>query len=169
MAVRFTQPVQIGLLAFRFPIHAAGGPSEERASHLENIGVPKRAPMYGGTGMSGLRQSLHGVVFIGLGLCCLVSSADAAPSYIPDGPTVPAITLNETQSGAADLSPLPVPAPKGWDKESIWNMQVVGFQDNQGRPSSDDGWIENQSGRYIAYVANSPGKALNPLDRKNRE
>jgi hypothetical protein len=51
----------------------------------------------------------------------------------------------------------------GWDQQSIWNMRVLGFQDNQGRPSSDDGWIENQNGRYVAYMANSPGKALNPL------
>jgi hypothetical protein len=85
-----------------------------------------------------------------------------AQRYIPDGPEVPAIALNESRSGAAGLPPLPVPPPKGWDAESIWNMQVVGFQDNQGRPSSDDGWIENQHGRYIAYVADSPGKALNP-------
>lgn len=85
-----------------------------------------------------------------------------AQHYIPDGPDVPVVTLNESQSGAAGLPPLPVPQPKPWNKQSIWNMRVVGFQDNQGRPSSDDGWIENQNGRYIAYVANSPGKALNP-------
>jgi hypothetical protein len=42
-------------------------------------------------------------------------------------------------------------------------MRVVGFNDNQGRASSDDGWIEDQNGRYIAYVANSPGSAMNPL------
>jgi hypothetical protein len=87
----------------------------------------------------------------------------AAQRYVPDGPDVPTIVLNEGQSGTAGLPPLPVPPPKGWDQQSIWNMQVVGFQDNQGRASSDDGWIEDQNGHYIAYVANSPGAAFNPL------
>ena len=45
-------------------------------------------------------------------------------------------------------------------------MKVVGFSDNQGRPSSDDGWIENQNGRYILYMTNSPGAGLNPLTGK---
>jgi hypothetical protein len=45
-------------------------------------------------------------------------------------------------------------------------MKVVGFNDNQGRPSSDDGWIENQNGRYILYMTNSPGAGLNPLTSK---
>jgi hypothetical protein len=87
----------------------------------------------------------------------------AGQTYIPDGPDAPTVTLNEDQSGAADLPPLPVPPPKGWDQQSIWNMQVVGFEDNQGRPSSDDGWIENQNGRYILYMTDSPGAAYNPL------
>ncbi|HJU15209.1 MAG TPA: hypothetical protein VJ770_01955 [Stellaceae bacterium] len=86
-----------------------------------------------------------------------------AQAYLPDGPNVPLVTLNEGQSGAAGLPPLPVPPPNGWDQQSIWNMQVVGFNDNQGRASSDDGWIEDENGRYIAYVADSPGSAPNPL------
>ena len=45
-------------------------------------------------------------------------------------------------------------------------MKVVGFQDNQGRPSSDDGWIKNQNGRYILYMTNSPGSGLNPQTGK---
>lgn len=49
------------------------------------------------------------------------------------------------------------------DQESIWNMKVVGFNDNQGRPSSDDGWIETQNGRYIVYMTSSGGNMLNPL------
>ena len=36
-------------------------------------------------------------------------------------------------------------------------MKVVGFNDNQGRPSSDDGWIENENGRYIVYMTDSGG------------
>jgi hypothetical protein len=109
---------------------------------------------------------MRGVVLIGLGMLSLVRHTSAAQLFIPDGPDVPAIVLDEGQSGAADQAPLPVPPPKGWDQQSIWNMQVVGFQDNQGRPSSDDGWIENQNGRYVAYMADSPGKAQNPLTGK---
>ncbi len=95
------------------------------------------------------------------------SGRASAQAYIPDGPNVPVVTLNENQSGAAELPPLPVPAPNGWDHESIWNMKVVGFQDNQGRPSSDDGWIENQNGRYILYMADSPGAGFDPLTGKD--
>jgi hypothetical protein len=86
--------------------------------------------------------------------------------YLPDGPDVPTITLNESEAGAAGLPQLHVPPPNGWDQQSIWNMKIVGFQDNQGRASSDDGWIENQNGRYILYMADSPGKGLNPLTGK---
>ena len=116
--------------------------------------------------MARLRWSLQGIVLIASSWWFLTSPATAAPLYLPDSPDVPTITLNEAQSGAAGLPALPVPPPKGWDQQSIWNMQIVGFQDNQGRPSSDDGWIENQNGRYIAYVANSPGKGQNPLTGK---
>lgn len=116
--------------------------------------------------MADLRALALGVAIIGMCLWSVVSQAAAPPPYIPDGPDVPAIVLNEGQSGAAGLPPLPVPPPNGWDQQSIWNMQVVGFQDNQGRPSSDDGWIENQNGRYIAYMADSPGKGPNPLTGK---
>jgi hypothetical protein len=108
------------------------------------------------------RSLLVGFFGLGLGL----SGAASGQNYIPDGPNVPVVTLNEDQSGAADLAPLRVPPPNGWDQESIWNMKVVGFQDNQGRPSSDDGWIENQNGRYILYMANSPGSGFNPLTGK---
>lgn len=101
-------------------------------------------------------------LLLGLALMILAHPA-AAQHSIPDGPDVPSITLNAGESG---LTPLPVPPPKAWDQQSIWNMRIVGFQDNQGRASSDDGWIENQNGRYIAYVANSPGKELNPLTGK---
>lgn len=113
--------------------------------------------------MTGLRRLARGVVLGGLGWVSFLCCAVAAPHYIPDGPDVPTIVLNESQSGAAGLPALRVPPPNGWDQQSIWNMQVVGFQDNQGRASSDDGWIENQNGRYIAYAADNPGSALNPL------
>ena len=103
-------------------------------------------------GFSGLVSGLSGVVW--------------AQSYPPNGPDFPVITLTEGTQGAAGLPPLNVPAPKGWDQQSIWNMQVVGFNDNQGRPSSDDGWIENQNGRYIVYVTSTGGSKFNPLTGK---
>jgi hypothetical protein len=103
--------------------------------------------------------------FSGLGLG--LSSVAWAQAYPPDGPDFPTITLNEGTQGAAGLPPLNVPPPKGFDQQSIWNMQVVGFNDNQGRASSDDGWIENQNGRYILYVTNNgsdtPTHHFNPL------
>ena len=83
--------------------------------------------------------------------------------YLPDGPYVPTVTLTLGNEGAAGLPPDKPPPPNGFDQQSIWNMRVVGFNDNQGRASSDDGWIEDQNGRYIAYVADSPGSATNPL------
>jgi hypothetical protein len=97
------------------------------------------------------------------GLVFGLSGVASAQGYLPDGPNVPLITLNESQEGAAGLPALPVPPPNGWNQESIWNMKVVGFNDNQGRPSSDDGWIENENGRYILYMTDSGGSAFNPL------
>jgi hypothetical protein len=113
--------------------------------------------------MTDLHRLALRIGLIGLGLWSLARSPAAAQRYIPDGPDVPSVVLNESQSGAAALPPLSVPPPNEWDQRSIWNMQVVGFQDNQGRASSDDGWIENQNGHYIAYMADSPGTALNEL------
>jgi hypothetical protein len=107
------------------------------------------------------------LVFAGFRCLLLLAAAGAsAQTYLPDGPDVPTIASSEGPAGAAGLKPLTVPPPKGWDQQSIWNMQIVGFNDNQGRASSDDGWIENQNGRYILYMANSPGKELNPLTGK---
>jgi hypothetical protein len=97
------------------------------------------------------------------GLVLALSASVWAQAYPPDGPDIPTITLNEGQQGAAGLPPLPALQPNGWNQESIWNMKVVGFNDNQGRPSSDDGWIENQNGRYIVYMTNTGGSMFNPL------
>jgi hypothetical protein len=103
-------------------------------------------------------------LLVGLsGLVFGLSGVASAQRYLPDGPNVPVIRLNEGPEGAAGLPPLPVPRPNGWNEESIWNMEVVGFNDNQGRPSSDDGWIENENGRYILYMTDSGGSAKNPL------
>lgn len=99
------------------------------------------------------------------------SSPALAQTYPPDGPDFPTITLGEGPEGAAGLPPVKVPPPKGSDQQSIWNMQVVGFNDNQGRASSDDGWIENQNGRYILYVTNNGSNkhfnSLTGMDEKD--
>jgi hypothetical protein len=108
------------------------------------------------------RRSGLSLLFGMSGLVFLLGGVASAQPYLPDGPNVPTITLNESQEGAAGLPPLPVPRPNGWNQQSIWNMKVVGFNDNQGRPSSDDGWIENQNGRYILYMTDSGGSAYNP-------
>ncbi len=92
-----------------------------------------------------------------------LSGVASAQGYLPDGPNVPVITLNEGPEGAAGLAPLRTPPPNDWNQQSIWNMEVAGFNDNQGRPSSDDGWIENENGRYILYMTDSGGSAFNPL------
>ena len=92
-----------------------------------------------------------------------ISSAAWAQAYPPDGPDIPTITLNIGQEGAAGLPPLEVPPPNGFNQQSIWNMKVLGFNDNQGRPSSDDGWIENQNGRYIVYMTSTGGSMFNPI------
>jgi hypothetical protein len=60
--------------------------------------------------------------------------------YLPDGPNVPTVALTLGNEGAAGLPRDTPPPPNGFDQQSIWNMRVVGFNDNQGRASSDDGW-----------------------------
>ena len=120
--------------------------------------------------MSKLRRMTRGYglwFLVGFaGLVFGLSGPVWAQAYPPDGPNIPTITLNEGQEGAAGLPPLPVPPPNGWNQESIWNMKVVGFNDNQGRPSSDDGWIENQNGRYIVYMTSTGGTMFNPQTGK---
>lgn len=112
-------------------------------------------------------RSVGLVLILGIfGLLLGSGGAARAQAYVPDGPNFPTITLNEGPAGEPGLPPLPVPPPNGWNQQSIWNMQVVGFNDNQGRPSSDDGWIENENGRYILYVTDSGGSAYNPLTGK---
>ena len=98
-------------------------------------------------GLSGTARAAQGQ--IGLG-------------YLPDGPNVPTITLNEDQSGAADLPPVIEPNPLGPNQQSIWNMKVVGFADDLGCTQSDQVWIENQEGREILYAGSGAGTALNP-------
>ena len=65
--------------------------------------------------------------------------------YLPDGPNVPTITPTLGNEGAAGLPPDKPPPPNGFDQQSMWNMRVVGFNDNQGRVSSDDAGSNTRS------------------------
>jgi hypothetical protein len=86
-------------------------------------------------------------------------------AYPPDGPNIPAIANNEDSSGAFGQNQQSPPAPNAWDMESIWNMKVQGFNDNQGRPIYQP-LVVNQNGREILYLGNLTGNILNPLTGK---
>ena len=120
----------------------------------------------GGTaGRAGAMRTI--AALLGVAALLLGSQGAArAQSYPPEGGDFPAIGLDEGPAGATALPALKVPAPKSADQQSIWNMKVIGFNDAQARPSSDDGWVENQNGRYIVYMASTGGSALNPLTGK---
>jgi hypothetical protein len=85
-----------------------------------------------------------------------------AQDYPPNGPDIPVITVNEDSSGAYDQDLKQEPAPNPPDQQSIWNMKVVGFNDNQARPVYQP-LIVDEDGRYIAYMGNLAGVILNPL------
>jgi hypothetical protein len=57
----------------------------------------------------------------------------SAQAYPPDGPNIPTVANNGDAAGAFGQNRESPPPPNGWDKESIWNMKVEGFNDNQGR------------------------------------
>src|SRR5258708_7667980 len=88
-------------------------------------------------------------------LVALAPSCVAAQAYPPNGPTVPAITLN----GSA---PIQEPPPNPPDQQSQWNMELVGQSDLQGR-SAYQPIIINENGREIAYAGHPPRAPLNPL------
>src|SRR6202789_776581 len=82
--------------------------------------------------------------------------------YIPNGPNVPTIKLNESQSGAYGQPLLREPPPNPVTQEIIWNMQVRGFLTDLGCSQSDQEWIEDQNGREIAYLGSGAGTDVNP-------
>jgi len=94
-------------------------------------------------------------------LLCLSAAAAAQDRYLPNGPDVPAIALTEGPEGAAGLPALKVPPPAAPDRQSIWNMRVIGHLDNQGRAEGDQQWVEHQGDRYILYVGNGAGTESN--------
>jgi hypothetical protein len=82
--------------------------------------------------------------------------------YPPYGSSIPIVVDTERQSGAYYQDTQSEPRPGSWDQESIWNMRVEGFTDNQARPIYQP-LIINQDGREILYAGNLAGSALNPL------
>jgi hypothetical protein len=103
---------------------------------------------------------------LGVGLSVVLAlglvSQSSAQVYPPYGPDIPVITNTEPQSGAYYQDREKEPAPNPWNEESIWNMKVEGYNDNQARPIYQP-LIVNQNGREILYAGNLAGTALNPL------
>src|ERR1700753_2829175 len=97
-----------------------------------------------------------------LGLISQAFSQGAVSNYPPYGPQIPVITNTEARTGAYNQDLIQEPAPNPWNQESIWNMKVEGFDDNQARPIYQP-LIVNQNGREILYNGNLAGTALNPL------
>src|SRR6266852_8253614 len=83
------------------------------------------------------------------------ASSVTAQSYPPNGPTMPAVTLNGSPANRQ-------PAPKPANQQSAWNTELVGHSDLQGR-SAYQPIIINENGREIAYVGHHTGKMPNPL------
>src|SRR5215469_18275043 len=75
----------------------------------------------------------------------------AMADYPPNGPDIPTIYLN----GAPRRSERP-PPPGGWDEQSQWNTELVGYSDLQGR-STYQPLIIHQDSREIAYMAHHAG------------
>lgn len=80
-------------------------------------------------------------------LLVLSSTPASAQNYPPNGSDIPVIKLT---GGGAPPSEQP-PAPGSREVASAWNMEVVGYNDLQGR-SAYQPVIINQDGRQIAYV-----------------
>jgi hypothetical protein len=80
-----------------------------------------------------------------------------AQTNLPNGPSIPTISLNGSGAGALQEQP-----PKSPDQQSAWNMDLVGHSDLQGR-SAYQPIIINENGREIAYIGHHAGGAMNPL------
>jgi hypothetical protein len=109
-----------------------------------------------------LAQGFGLITFLVLGVASQTPAQVPAAAYPPYGSSIPVITNTEKRSGAFDEDLRKEPAPNGPNQESIWNMKVEGFNDNQGRPIYQP-VIVNQDGREILYNGNLSGTAVNPL------
>jgi len=117
---------------------------------MSHINVPRVAK---GLGLSFL---------IALGIASQAPAQGNVAAYPPYGSSIPVITNTEHRSGAVNEDTAKMPAPNGPNEESIWNMKVEGFNDNQARPIYQP-LIVNQNGREIMYNGNLSGTAVNPL------
>jgi len=100
-------------------------------------------------------------VLIALGIASQALAQGPAVAYPPYGSAIPIITNTEHRSGAVGEDTQKMPAPNGPNEESIWNMKVEGFNDNQARPVYQP-LIVNQNGREIMYNGDLSGTAMNP-------
>jgi hypothetical protein len=74
--------------------------------------------------------AVQGLGFSALLALGMVAQA-RAQAYPPYGPDIPVITNTEGASGAYNMDLEKEPAPNPWNQESIWNMRVEGYNDNQ--------------------------------------
>ncbi len=81
-----------------------------------------------------------------------------AQSYPPNGPDIPVVRFTGSNRGNIEVAP----PPRGWDEQSEWNMELVGYSDLQGR-SAYQPLIIHQDRREVAYIGHHAGTALNPL------
>lgn len=92
-----------------------------------------------------------------------------ADCYPPYGNQIPNVNLTEDEAGAYNFPAANPPPPRGWDQESAWNMQAIGYNDNQGRViyqplviqytgDNPDGYANHQ----IMFNGNIAGSAPNP-------
>jgi hypothetical protein len=88
--------------------------------------------------------------------CC---AATAMAQYPPNGSTIPVIPLT---GGGNDQHPPSPPPPGPPDQQSQWNMELLGFDDLQGR-SSYQPLIIHQGRKEIMYVGHHAGSMPNPL------
>ncbi len=111
--------------------------------------------------LSRLAQRSGLLALIALGVTSQALAQGAAAPYPPYGPNIPIITNTEGPSGAYNQDLRKEPRPNPPNEESIWNMKVEGFTDNQARPIYQP-LVVNQGGREILYNGNLSGTALNP-------
>ena len=89
---------------------------------MSHINVPRLARRFGLS------------VLLALGIASQAPAQVPATAYPPYGAAIPVITNTEHRSGAVNEDTQKEPAPNPAHEESIWNMKVEGFNDNQARP-----------------------------------
>ena len=76
--------------------------------------------------------------------------------------SITALMLCAAGPAIADNAASP-PPPGPWDQQSAWNMELVGYNDLQGR-STYQPLVIHQGDREIAYMGHHAGTGLNPLN-----